>query len=74
LQLTKSGVHLADEKTFRCMSDISIVQTLHDPSSDGITNRNSYLLNSQLSHKTIRYGRWNFPRFQREIGTRTSSE
>ena len=38
-------------------------------SIDGITNRTSYLLNSQLSHKTIRYGRWTFPRFQYEIGT-----
>ena len=43
-----------------------------DPSTglvDGITNRTSYLLNSQLSHKTIRYGRWSFPRFQYDIGT-----
>jgi hypothetical protein len=30
----------------------------------GITNRTSYLLNSQLSHKTIRYGRWTSPRFE----------
>ncbi len=36
---------------------------------DGITNRTSYLMNSLLSHKTIRYGRWTFPRFQHEIGT-----
>ena len=36
---------------------------------DGITNRTSYLMNSLLSHKTIRYGRWTFPRFQQEIGT-----
>ena len=26
-------------------------------------------MNSQLSHKTIRYGRWTLPRFQQEIGT-----
>src|SRR5208282_1989696 len=36
---------------------------------DGIVNRTSYLMNSQLSHKTIRYGRWTFPRFQYDIGT-----
>jgi prepilin-type processing-associated H-X9-DG protein len=36
---------------------------------DGISDRVSYLMNSQLSHKTIRYGRWTFPRFQNDIGT-----
>ncbi len=25
-------------------------------------------MNSQLSHKTIRYGRWTLPRFQNDIG------
>ena len=25
-------------------------------------------MNSQLSHKTLRYGRWTLPRFQYEIG------
>ena len=71
-QIAKSGVQIADEKIFRCMSDTSIVQPYVDPATgliDGITNRTSYLLNSQLSHKTIRYGRWSFPRFQYEIGT-----
>ena len=70
--IAKSGVQVADEKIYRCMSDTSIVQPYVDPSTglvDGITNRTSYLLNSQLSHKTIRYGRWTFPRFQYEIGT-----
>src|SRR6516164_6198790 len=70
--LAKSGVQVADEKIFRCASDTSTVQPYVDPSTglvDGITNRTSYLLNSQLSHKTIRYGRWTFPRFQNEIGT-----
>lgn len=36
---------------------------------DGIVNRTSYLMNSQLSHKTIRYRRWPFPRFRYDIGT-----
>ena len=65
-------VQVADEKIFRCMSDTSIVQPYVDPATglvDGITNRTSYLMNSLLSHKTIRYGRWTFPRFQYEIGT-----
>jgi prepilin-type N-terminal cleavage/methylation domain-containing protein/prepilin-type processing-associated H-X9-DG protein len=71
-QLAKSGVQIADEKIFRCLSDTSIVTPYINPTTglvDGITNRTSYLLNSQLSHKTIRYGRWTFPRFQYDIGT-----
>jgi prepilin-type N-terminal cleavage/methylation domain-containing protein/prepilin-type processing-associated H-X9-DG protein len=69
--IAKGGVQVADERIYRCMSDISIVQPYVDPATglvDGITNRTSYLLNSQLSHKTIRYGRWTLPRFQNEIG------
>ncbi len=71
-QIARSGVQIADAKVFRCMSDTSIVTAYVDPSTgltDGICNRTSYLLNSQLSHKTVRYGRWSFPRFQYEIGT-----
>ena len=70
--IAKGGTQVADEKIFRCMSDTSIVQPYVDPTTglvDGISNRTSYLMNSQLSHKTIRYGRWTFPRFQQEIGT-----
>jgi prepilin-type N-terminal cleavage/methylation domain-containing protein/prepilin-type processing-associated H-X9-DG protein len=71
-QIAKSGVQIADEKIFRCSSDTSVVTPYINPTTgliDGITNRTSYLLNSQLSHKTIRYGRWTFPRFQYDIGT-----
>ncbi len=70
--IAKKGTQVADEKIFRCMSDPSVVQPYVDPTTsqpDGITNRTSYLMNSLLSHKTIRYGRWTFPRFQQEIGT-----
>jgi prepilin-type N-terminal cleavage/methylation domain-containing protein/prepilin-type processing-associated H-X9-DG protein len=70
--IAKGGVQVADEKIFRCMSDTSTVRPYVDPETglvDGITNRTSYLLNSLLSHKTTRYGRWTFPRFQYEIGT-----
>ncbi|MFI5456487.1 MAG: DUF1559 domain-containing protein [Isosphaerales bacterium] len=70
--IAKAGTQIADDKIFRCMSDTSIVKPYVDPTSglvDGITNRTSYLMNSLLSHKTIRYGRWSFPRFQYEIGT-----
>ena len=65
-QIARSGVQIADEKIFRCMSDTSLIKPYVDPSTgltDGIANRTSYLLNSQLSHKTVRYGRWSFPRF-----------
>jgi prepilin-type N-terminal cleavage/methylation domain-containing protein/prepilin-type processing-associated H-X9-DG protein len=70
--LARGGVQVSDAKIFRCMSDLSIVQPYIDPATglvDGITNRTSYLLNSQLSHKTLRYGRWTLPRFQSQIGT-----
>jgi prepilin-type N-terminal cleavage/methylation domain-containing protein/prepilin-type processing-associated H-X9-DG protein len=70
--IAKGGTQIADEKIFRCMSDTSLVKPYVDPIGgkvDGITNRTSYLMNSLLSHKTIRYGRWSFPRFQNEIGT-----
>ena len=36
---------------------------------EGIVNRTSYLMNSQLSHKTRRYGQWTLDRFIREVGT-----
>ena len=70
--IAKGGVQVADEKIFRCMSDTSPVTPYVDPTTglvDGITNRTSYLLNSLLSHKSMRYGRWSFPRFQQEIGS-----
>jgi prepilin-type N-terminal cleavage/methylation domain-containing protein/prepilin-type processing-associated H-X9-DG protein len=69
--LAKAGTQVADEKIYRCLSDTSVVQPYVDPTTglvDGITNRTSYILNSQLSHKTIRYGRWTLPRFQYDIG------
>jgi prepilin-type N-terminal cleavage/methylation domain-containing protein/prepilin-type processing-associated H-X9-DG protein len=70
--IAKGGTAIAEEKIFRCMSDTSTEQPFIDPTTgkvDGITNRTSYLMNSLLSHKTRRYGRWTFPRFQRDIGT-----
>jgi prepilin-type N-terminal cleavage/methylation domain-containing protein/prepilin-type processing-associated H-X9-DG protein len=70
--IANGGVQVADEKIYRCMSDTSPVYPYMNPDTglvDGIVNRTSYLMNSQLSHKTIRYGLWTFPRFQYEIGT-----
>jgi prepilin-type N-terminal cleavage/methylation domain-containing protein/prepilin-type processing-associated H-X9-DG protein len=70
--IAQGGTQVADEKIFRCMSDTSMVSPFVDPDTkevDGISNRTSYLMNSLLSHKTRRYGRWTFPRFQYEVGS-----
>ena len=68
--LAKGGTQVADEKIVRCLSDVSRIQPFknNDGTIDGIENRSSYLMNSLLSHKTRRYGRWSLPRFQSEIG------
>src|SRR3954452_18596933 len=70
--IAQGGTQVADEKIFRCLSDISRVAPFVDPESqevDGLGHRTSYLMNSLLSHKSRRFGRWTFPRFQHEIGT-----
>ncbi len=68
--IAKKGTAIADEAIYRCMSDVSsrMPYTSSDGTVDGIANRTSFLMNSQLSHKTRRYGRWTLPRFQYEIG------
>lgn len=70
-QISKDGIQVHDELIFRCLSDTSrVVPNVEDDGSiDGIDNRTSYLMNSLLSHKTRRYGRWTFPRIQQEFGT-----
>ncbi len=69
--IARGGVQVADERIFRCPSDLSAPIPFVNPDGtiDGIADRTSYLMNSLLSHKTIRYGRFNFPRFQQEVGT-----
>jgi prepilin-type N-terminal cleavage/methylation domain-containing protein/prepilin-type processing-associated H-X9-DG protein len=69
--IAKGGVRASDERIYRCPTDVSTPRPYvnADGSIDGVADRTSYLMNSQLSHKTIRYGRWSFPRFQYEIGT-----
>ena len=68
--IAKEETQIYDEKIFRCITEISTVSPfiLGDGPPDGIANRTSYLINSLLSHKTRRCGRWSFPRFQSEIG------
>jgi prepilin-type N-terminal cleavage/methylation domain-containing protein/prepilin-type processing-associated H-X9-DG protein len=65
--LSHNGVIVGSDLMYRCPDDTSIRQP--DPGGDGVWNRTSYLLNSQLSHKTRRYGKWNLLRFIREVGS-----
>jgi prepilin-type processing-associated H-X9-DG protein/prepilin-type N-terminal cleavage/methylation domain-containing protein len=65
--VSKKGIIAASEAIYRCPSDLSLRQPAHD--GDGVWNRTSYLMNSQLSHKTRRYGRWTLQRFVDQVGT-----
>jgi prepilin-type N-terminal cleavage/methylation domain-containing protein/prepilin-type processing-associated H-X9-DG protein len=65
--LSRQGVRTNSDIVYRCPSDPSIPQP--DPGGDGVWNRTSYLMNSQLSHKTRRYGRWTLLRFVNSVGT-----
>jgi prepilin-type N-terminal cleavage/methylation domain-containing protein/prepilin-type processing-associated H-X9-DG protein len=70
--LSKQGIILPSEKIYRCPADVSERKPFVDPATgqvDGVENRTSYLMNSLLSHKTRRYGRWNLMRFVNEVGT-----
>jgi prepilin-type N-terminal cleavage/methylation domain-containing protein/prepilin-type processing-associated H-X9-DG protein len=69
--LARSGFATASEKIYRCPADTSIRRPFlgDDGRPDGIEHRTSYLMNSLLSHKTRRYGRWNLMRFVNEVGT-----
>jgi prepilin-type processing-associated H-X9-DG protein/prepilin-type N-terminal cleavage/methylation domain-containing protein len=66
-QLSREGVIVGSDFAYRCPSDLSLRQA--DPGGDGVWHRTSYLLNSQLSHKTRRYGRWTLLRFIAGPGT-----
>src|SRR5947209_8221825 len=59
--LSKQGDIVGCDVMYRCPNDCSVRQPA--PDGDGMWNRTSYLLNSQLSHKTRRYGRWTLLRF-----------
>src|SRR5437016_3110333 len=65
--LSRQGVILPSEKIYRCKMDLS--RPTPAPDGDGVWHRTSYLMNSLLSHKTRRYGRWNLLRFVNEVGT-----
>ena len=70
--LSKRGIILPSEKIYRCPMDLSERKPYLDPDTglvDGVANRTSYLMNSLLSHKSRRYGRWTLLRFVNEVGT-----
>ncbi len=69
--LSKKGIILPSEAIYRCPADLSVRKPFVSPVTgqvDGVENRTSYLMNSLLSHKTRRYGRWTLLRFINEVG------
>jgi len=70
-KLSKDGIQLPSEAIYRCPDDPSVKRPFVTDQGqiDGVENRSSYLMNSLLSHKTRRYGRWNLPRFVNLVGT-----
>jgi prepilin-type processing-associated H-X9-DG protein/prepilin-type N-terminal cleavage/methylation domain-containing protein len=69
--LARSGIFTSSQKIYRCPADTSMIRPYVSDTGaiDGIENRTSFLMNSLLSHKTRRYGRWNLMRFINEVGT-----
>jgi prepilin-type processing-associated H-X9-DG protein/prepilin-type N-terminal cleavage/methylation domain-containing protein len=67
--LSKAGVIV--DLIYRCPTDTSERTAFLDDTGqlDGIANRTSYLMNSQLSHMTRRYGYWNFKKLCVSVGT-----
>jgi prepilin-type N-terminal cleavage/methylation domain-containing protein/prepilin-type processing-associated H-X9-DG protein len=70
-KLSKEGVILPSDQIYRCPEDLSLRKPYVNDQGrvDGVENRTSYLMNSLLSHKTKRYGRWDLARFVNEVGT-----
>jgi prepilin-type N-terminal cleavage/methylation domain-containing protein/prepilin-type processing-associated H-X9-DG protein len=69
--LARKGINVGSAKIYRCPEDPSQQRPFLNERGevDGIEQRTSYLMNSLLSHKTRRYGRWNLMRFVNEVGT-----
>jgi prepilin-type N-terminal cleavage/methylation domain-containing protein/prepilin-type processing-associated H-X9-DG protein len=69
--LSKQGIILPSERIYRCPWDLSVPRPFVNSSGqiDGVADRTSYLMNSLLSHKTRRYGRWTLLRFINEVGS-----
>jgi prepilin-type N-terminal cleavage/methylation domain-containing protein len=66
----KDGSVTPTDAVYRCPEDLSVpTPFLVDGVQDGIADRTSYLLNSQLSHKTRRWGRWTLGRIINDMGS-----
>jgi prepilin-type N-terminal cleavage/methylation domain-containing protein/prepilin-type processing-associated H-X9-DG protein len=68
---TEAKAGIIVDLIYRCPSDLSERTAFLDDTGqlDGIANRTSFLMNSQLSHMTRRYGRWTLKRWDYEVGT-----
>ena len=65
-----AGQNNPTERILRCPEDNSQRTVfINDGINDGWANRTSYLMNSQLSHKTRRWGHWNFSSLANRVGT-----
>jgi prepilin-type N-terminal cleavage/methylation domain-containing protein/prepilin-type processing-associated H-X9-DG protein len=70
--LSRQGILLPSDAVYRCPTDVSVRKPFVDETTgqvDGVEHRTSYLMNSLLSHKTRRYGRWTLMRFVNQVGT-----
>jgi prepilin-type processing-associated H-X9-DG protein len=66
---TSAGQNNPTEVIYRCPEDTSLrFVFVKNGANDGWGNRTSYLLNSQLSHKTRRWGRWTLTGFLGTVG------
>ncbi len=66
----QAGKTTGSEAVYRCPEDRSVrAPFVANGTIDGTANRTSYLLNSQLSHRTRRWGRWTLLRFINELGS-----
>ena len=65
-----AGQNNPSEVIYRCPSDLSQRSAfVNNGLVDGWANRTSYLLNSQLSHKTRRWGHWNLSSLINRVGS-----
>ena len=69
--LAKQGIVVGSAAIYHCPDDLSQPTPYVNSagSVDGLANRASYLMNSLLSHKTRRYGRFDLMSFVNQVGT-----
>jgi prepilin-type N-terminal cleavage/methylation domain-containing protein/prepilin-type processing-associated H-X9-DG protein len=69
--LAQQGIVVGSAAIYHCSDDLSKPTPYINSSGsvDGLANRASYLMNSLLSHKTRRYGRFDLMSFVNQVGT-----